>query len=85
MFICIWLLYYGVTGMAGCLQAQGGITIQFIYSISGYVLFILIPLMIVALALCDVISSEFFEWGFAVLVIAVVLDIIILIVFYLLS
>lgn len=82
--ICVLFFYVGVTGMAKTTGTQDTWAKQ-AFAIAGYLMFILIPLMLLSLALDNIIISRLLELSTAVLMVAVVADIILLTVFYLIA
>ena len=53
------------------------------YGVAGYLLFILIPLMILSLMLDNVYISRLLEWSTTILLLAVVIDLVAVTVLYL--
>ena len=82
--ICILFFYVGVTGMASATRTYDSWAEQ-AYAVAGYLMYLLIPLMLLSLALDNIIISRVLEWTTAILMIAVVADIAILIVMYLVA
>jgi hypothetical protein len=86
IFFCSWMIYFGVRGIVAHYPIKAGENFaSMAYAIFGYLLFILIPLMIAALVLSNVIISRVFEIGFDILSVVIILDIILMTIFYLLS
>ncbi len=80
--VCILSLYVGVTGMAKTISIANT-PVQGAYAVTGYLLFILIPLMIVSLMLDNVYINRLLEWSTAILLIAVVIDLVAVTILYL--
>ncbi len=81
--ICLLMLYYGVTGIASLLESQASPMKQ-AFSLSVYFLFIILPLLILNLMLDTAFINEIFEWSVTLIYIAIVVDIILMTIFYLL-
>ncbi len=81
--ICILMLYYGITGIARLLESQASPMKQ-AFAMSVYFLFIILPVLILNLMLDTTFISEIFEWSVTFIYIAIVADIILMTVFFLL-
>lgn len=81
---CVLFFYVGVTGMAA-LTSTHDTWAKSTFAISGYLMFLLLPLMILSLALDNIIINTLLEWSTNILMIAVVADIILLTVTYVLA
>ena len=81
--ICLLMFYDGVSGLAH-VPATGLSPLKKAFSVSVFVLFIMLPLMILNLLLDSAIISKVFEWSMSLIYIAVVLDILLMTVLYLL-
>lgn len=85
-FICILMMYYGVTGVIKYYSPEEGVSLaQWVYNVSGYMLFVLIPLMIATIIFGYMFGSDVLNWAFVALFILVSVDIIIATVSYLLT
>ncbi|MGA9139994.1 MAG: hypothetical protein WBZ29_07215 [Methanocella sp.] len=81
--ICLLMLYYGVTGIARLPESQASPMKQ-AFAMSVYFLFIILPLLILNLMLDTAFINQIFEWSVTLIYIAIVADIILMTVFYLL-
>lgn len=81
--ICILMLYYGITGIARLTESQASPMKQ-AFAMSVYFLFIILPVLILNLMLDTTFISEIFEWSVTFIYIAIVADIILMTVFFLL-
>lgn len=75
--ICILLCYYGAVGMSH-ISALHDTPAKQLFAFAGYLLFFIIPLMIIALTLESTYINRLLEWSTAFLVVSVVVDIILL-------
>jgi hypothetical protein len=80
--ICVVMFYYGVTGLANVPSTDYSPQ-EKSFDAAVFVLFILLPLMILNLMLDTAIISVIFEWSTALLFIAIVVDILTMTVLYL--
>lgn len=81
--ICLVMFYYGVAGLAHVPVTDFSITKK-AFGVSVFVLFILLPLLILSLVLDTTFISKLFEWSLPLLYIAIVVDIITMTALYLL-
>jgi len=81
--ICILMLYYGLSGIVRLPESQASPMKQ-AFAMSVYFLFIILPLLIINLMLDTAFISEIFEWSVTLIYIAIVADIILMTVFFLL-
>ncbi|MCM1566356.1 MAG: hypothetical protein NC238_10485 [Dehalobacter sp.] len=80
--ICLIMLYFGVNGIAGLPGSEAGTTTQ-AFALSVYVLYILLPLLIVNIVLDTTIISRIFEWSMPLLYLVIMLDIVLMTVLFL--
>ncbi len=81
---CVLFFYVGVTGMAA-LVGTHDTWAKDAFAIAGYLMFLILPLMILSLALDNIIISTLLEWSTNILMVAVMADIILLTVTYVLA
>jgi hypothetical protein len=81
--ICILMLYYGITGIVRLTESQASPMKQ-AFAMSVYFLFIILPVLILNLMMDTAFISEIFEWSVTLIYIAIVADIILMTVFFLL-
>ena len=80
--ICLVLLYNGITGLAH-VPSTSFSPLEKAFGVTVFILFILLPLLILDLVLDTTLISDFVEWSTPVLYIAIVIDIILMTVLYL--
>jgi cytochrome bd-type quinol oxidase subunit 2 len=80
--ICLVLLYNGITGLAHVPSTDISIQKK-AFSVSVFALFILLPLLIVDLVLGTTFISNFVEWSTPLLYVAIIADIILMTVLFL--
>ncbi|OPY29412.1 MAG: hypothetical protein A4E28_00907 [Methanocella sp. PtaU1.Bin125] len=80
--ICLIMLYFGITGIAGLPGSEAGPETQ-AFALSVYVLYILLPLLIVNIVLDTTIISRIFEWSMPLLYLVIMLDIVLMTVLFL--
>ncbi len=80
--ICLLMLYNGVTGLAH-VPETGFDPVKKAFGVTVFILFIMLPLLILNLVLDTTFISEILEWSMPVLYIAIVADIILMTVLYL--
>jgi hypothetical protein len=81
--ICLVMLYSGVTGLIH-MTASHASPMKQAFAISVYILFIILPLLILSLMMDTTFISSIFEWSVTLLYIATVADIILMTAFFLL-
>jgi hypothetical protein len=81
--ICLLMLYMGAAGIARLPHSQVSPMKQ-AFAMSVYVLFIMLPLLILNLMLNTTFISKIFEWSVTLIYLAIVADIILMTVFFLL-
>jgi hypothetical protein len=81
--ICILMLYYGITGIARLPESEASPMKQ-AFAMSVYFLFIILPVLILNLMLDTAFISGIFEWSVTFIYIAIVVDIFLMTVFFLL-
>jgi hypothetical protein len=80
--ICLIMFYYGLTGLAH-VPSTGFSPQEKAFGASVFVLFILLPLMILNLMLDTAFISVIFEWSMAILFVTIIVDIVLMTVLYL--
>jgi hypothetical protein len=80
--ICLIMFYYGVTGLAHVPSTDFS-PVKKAFGIAVFILFILLPLLILNLVLHTAFISEVFEWFMPLLYVAIVADIVLMTVLYL--
>ena len=80
--ICLVMFYYGIAGLAH-VPSTGFSTQKKAFGAAVFILFILLPLMILNLMLDTAFISVFFEFTMAVLFITLIVDILLMTVLYL--
>lgn len=81
--ICVIMFYYGVTGLAHMPPTDFS-PMKKAFGISVFILFILLPLLIINLMLDTAFVIKISEWSLPVLYMAIVADIVLMTVFFLL-
>jgi hypothetical protein len=80
--ICLVMFYYGIAGLAH-VPATDFTLQKKAFGVSVFILFILLPLLILNLVLDTAFISELFELSLPMLYIAIIVDILMMTVFYL--
>jgi hypothetical protein len=80
--ICVAMFYYGIAGLAH-VPATDFTPLKKAFGVSVFILFILLPLLIINLVLDTAFISRLFEWSMPLLYIAIVVDIVLMTVLYL--
>ena len=81
--ICLVMFFYGAWGLTG-LHATPGHPLRQAFFASVYVLFIILPLLILNLVMESAFITRAFEWSLSLIYIAIVADIILMTALYLL-
>jgi hypothetical protein len=81
--ICLVMFYYGVVGLAH-VPATDFSPVKKAFGVSVFALFILLPLLILNLVLDTAFINVLFEWSLPLLYMAIVVDIVMMTVLYLL-
>lgn len=81
--ICLLMLYYGITGIVG-LKDSGASPMKQAFAMSVYILFIMLPMLIVNLMLDTTFVSKLSEWSMPLIYMIIIADIFLMTVLFLL-